>query len=130
MQKNGVNRFRGSETDVLSRYEGAARASKADVVVRITADCPFIDPQIIAQLVYLRSALCVDYVSNVDPPTWPDGLDCEVFTVAALRAADKEATKNSDREHVTSFIRRNRTRFLTEGANRADTWSYDREVDA
>lgn len=111
---NGVECFRGSESDVLSRYAGAAKASGADIVVRITSDCPFLDPGVAAQIVYLRSMSGASYVSNVDPPTWPDGLDCEVFTAAALFAADKEAKKKGDREHVTPFIRRNRIRFQAE----------------
>src|SRR6185312_2563921 len=75
---NGVSVHRGSENDVLDRYVGAARASGAQVVVRITADCPFLDPAVIAQTIRLRLITGGAYASNVDPPTWPDGLDCEV----------------------------------------------------
>ena len=105
---------RGSEQDVLDRYAGAARASGADIVVRLTADCPFLDPQVVAQTVRLRAISRVAYASNVDPPTWPDGLDCEVLTVEALLAAAAEATRSSDREHVTPFVRNNRARFAAE----------------
>ena len=111
---SGVECFRGSESDVLSRYAGAAKAGGADIVVRITSDCPFLDPQVAAQVLYLRSARGACYASNVDPPTWPDGLDCEVFTADALFAADREAKRKGDREHVTPFIRRNRARFPAE----------------
>jgi len=106
--------YRGSEHDVLDRYAGAAKASGADVVVRLTSDCPFLDPQVIGQTARLRAVTDVAYATNVDPPTWPDGLDCEVLTVEALLAAAAEATRPSDREHVTPFVRNNRARFSSE----------------
>jgi glutamate-1-semialdehyde 2,1-aminomutase/spore coat polysaccharide biosynthesis protein SpsF len=102
---NGTSFHRGSESDVLDRYAGAAKSSDADVVIRLTADCPLLDPAVIGQTVRLRAMTGADYASNIDPPTWPDGLDCEVVTAAALRAAAAEATRPSDREHVTPFIR-------------------------
>ncbi len=111
---NGVSVHRGSEHDVLGRYAGAMAAAAADVVVRITADCPLLDPAVVAQTVRLRAMTGVDYASNVDPPTWPDGLDCEVVTAKALAAAAQEATRASDREHVTPFVRNNRARFPAE----------------
>lgn len=112
--KHKVPLYRGSEHDVLERYAGAAKASEAQIVVRLTADCPFLDPQVVAQTIRLRAVTAAAYASNVDPPTWPDGLDCEVFTVEALLAAATEATRPSDREHVTPFIRNNRVRFPAE----------------
>jgi glutamate-1-semialdehyde aminotransferase/spore coat polysaccharide biosynthesis protein SpsF (cytidylyltransferase family) len=113
-ERNKVAVYRGSEADVLERYVGAATASAADVVVRLTADCPLLDPAVIAQTVRLRAMTDAAYASNVDPPTWPDGLDCEVVTVDALVAAHAEATRPSDREHVTPFVRNNRARFPAE----------------
>ena len=113
-QANGTSFHRGSESDVLDRYAGAAKSSDADVVIRLTADCPLLDPAVIGQTVRLRAMTGADYASNIDPPTWPDGLDCEVVTAAALRAAAAEATRPSDREHVTPFIRNNRARFTAE----------------
>src|ERR1700681_3678960 len=110
-RSNGVAVHRGSDTDGPQRYRGATTASGAEVVIRITADCPLLDPAVIAQTIRLRSMTGVDYASNVDPPTWPDGLDCEVVTAGALLVAAKEATRPSDREHVTPFVRNNRDRF-------------------
>lgn len=102
---------RGSETDVLDRYVGAATASSAQIVVRLTADCPLLDPDIIAQTVELRARSGAAFASNVDPRTWPKGLDCEVVTTEALLAAAAEATESYDREHVMPFVRNNRGRF-------------------
>jgi glutamate-1-semialdehyde 2,1-aminomutase/spore coat polysaccharide biosynthesis protein SpsF len=113
-EKNAIPVHRGSEDDVLERFAGAARASGAEVVVRLTADCPFLDPMIVAQTIRLRAVTDADYASNVDPPTWPDGLDCEVVTAKALLTAVKEAKRPTDREHVTPFVRNNRARFASE----------------
>lgn len=101
----GIRCFRGSELDVLDRFYHAAQAGHADVVVRITADCPFIDPGVIDQVVAARERDGVDYASNIDPATFPDGLDVEVFTMAALTAAWMSAVKPSEREHVTPYLR-------------------------
>jgi len=111
---NNVSVARGSEQDVLDRFAGAVHASGADVVVRLTADCPFLDPAVIGQTVRLRSTTNADYASNIDPPTWPDGLDCEVVTARALLRAAAEAARPTDREHVTPFVRNNRARFSAE----------------
>jgi glutamate-1-semialdehyde 2,1-aminomutase len=113
-EKNKVNVYRGSEADVLDRYVCAAKVSGAGIVVRLTADCPLLDPVVIAQTIHLRGMTGVDYASNVDPPTWPDGLDCEVVAAKALMVAHAEAKRPSDREHVTPFVRRNRARFPAE----------------
>ncbi len=105
-KKLGVVCFRGSEHDVLDRYYKAAKQYRADTVVRLTGDCPFIDPEIIDRVVnaYLKSKKKVDYVSNVHPPTFPDGMDVEVFSFSALERAWKEAKLPSEREHVTPFF--------------------------
>lgn len=109
----GVAVFRGSEADVLSRFMGAAVAYGADVVVRVTADCPLIDPQVVDAAVGLyRSQLPnVQYVSNGIVRTYPRGLDVEVFPMAALSEANAESVSPSDREHVTPFIWRQPDRY-------------------
>jgi glutamate-1-semialdehyde 2,1-aminomutase len=101
----GVRVYRGSEDDVLDRYYRAASASGADVVVRITGDCPLIDPAVVDEVVRHFVQSDVDYASNVDPPTFPDGLDVEVFRYAALEHAHRAACEPREREHVTPFLR-------------------------
>lgn len=103
----GFRVFRGSEHDVLARYHGAAQAVGARVVMRVTSDCPFIDPEVCAAVLKLRADERADYAANNMPPSWPHGLDCEAFTIAALDAAAATATAAEDREHVTPWIRRN-----------------------
>lgn len=96
---------RGSENDVLERYVQAASASDADVVVRITGDCPLVDPELVDDCIRRFRAGNVDYFSNIDPPTYPDGLDIEVTTRSALERAMRESDKPFDHEHVTPYIR-------------------------
>jgi len=84
------------------------------VVVRVTADCPFLDPEVIGAVVRLRTMTGCSYASNISPRTWPDGLDVEAFTIEALFAAEAEAWRPIDRECVTTWIERNRSRFPAE----------------
>jgi glutamate-1-semialdehyde aminotransferase/spore coat polysaccharide biosynthesis protein SpsF (cytidylyltransferase family) len=100
--------FRGSEQNVLDRFYHAAKNNHADVVVRITGDCPLIDPEIVDRVVaaYLRGEC--DYASNTLVCTYPDGLDTEVFSFSALETAWRDARRAADREHVTPFLRTSR----------------------
>lgn len=107
VEKLGYQCFIGSEDDVLDRYLQAAVASKADIVVRVTGDCPVIDPCLVDECIKKFKFYNVDYLSNTMPPTYPDGLDAEVFRFSVLAKAAKEASKSFDREHVTPFIREN-----------------------
>ena len=95
----------GSEHDVLDRFKIAAESVQADVIMRVTGDCPLIDPEICTQLLWLMEA-GVDYASNVMPRGFAKGLDCEVFTRAALDQANTEAVTEYDHEHVTPWIQR------------------------
>jgi glutamate-1-semialdehyde aminotransferase/spore coat polysaccharide biosynthesis protein SpsF (cytidylyltransferase family) len=127
--------FRGAETDVLSRLRQAADSRNADIVVRLTADCPLLDPHICGQIIALVTNAGADYASNVDPPTWPDGLDCEAMTIAALQYADEHATIATDREHVTPYIRRHRVKFDVRNLRSPETalserrWTLDTPAD-
>ena len=107
----GVTCHRGSELDVLSRYAEAARAQQADVVVRITSDCPLIDPALIDDVIARYQAGDADCVSNMLPPTWPYGMAVEVFSARALAEAHAEATQPAEREHVTPFLYAHPQRF-------------------
>jgi glutamate-1-semialdehyde aminotransferase/spore coat polysaccharide biosynthesis protein SpsF (cytidylyltransferase family) len=101
----GFGCFRGSTDDVLDRYVAAAKFMGADTVVRITGDCPLIDPDIIDEVVAAFEATGADYASNVLRATYPEGLDVEVVSLAALERAARTAKNPSDREHVTAYIR-------------------------
>ena len=108
-ERSGAMVVRGPTDDVLSRYVRAADAAEADVVVRITADCPLLSP-LVSSLVLSRFDDC-DYASNTMRRTFPRGLDTEVLSGVALRAADEEATDPVEREHVTPYIYRRPRRF-------------------
>jgi len=97
--------FRGSEHDVLSRFYEAACLYHAEVIVRITADCPLIDPGVIDKVVRAFFESNVDYAANVLHYTYPDGLDTEVFSFVALERVVRTAIKPAEREHVTSLFR-------------------------
>jgi len=122
----GVPVVRGSEDDVLDRYYQAAKAARADVVIRITGDCPLLDPVESAKVLEAFRSSGADYVSNVHPPTLPDGLDTEVFCFQALETAWKQATKKSEREHVTLFISTNPELFRIESISNPVDWSGHR----
>ena len=110
-QRLEVACHRGSEHDVLSRYADAARLHQADAVVRITSDCPLIDPELIDRLIEDFAQGECDYVSNMLPPTWPYGMAVEVFSAQALQEAHAQASQDSEREHVTPFIYWNPDRY-------------------
>ncbi len=96
----------GSEEDVLDRYVQAARIHEADVIVRITGDCPLVDAALVDDVIGRFEAAGVDYFSNTITATFPDGMDTEVFTRAAFERASAEATSGYDREHVTPYLKR------------------------
>jgi len=104
----GAEVYRGSETDVLDRYARAARAIDADVVMRVTSDCPLIDPGLCGEVIALRAQAGADYAANNYSRGFPHGLDCDAFTRDALERADREAREAHDREHVTTWMKRQR----------------------
>jgi spore coat polysaccharide biosynthesis protein SpsF len=114
-ERTGRKVFRGSEQDVLDRYYQAAKYVNADVVVRITSDCPVIDPEVTDATVHAFLDRHADYASNVLVRTYPRGLDTEVMTVQALERAWRESTKPYEREHVTPYIYENPQEFKLHG---------------
>jgi len=105
VKKLGYDVFRGSENDVLGRYYHAAKQYKPESVIRLTGDCPIIDPSVVDEVIYLYEKENADYASNTNPPTYPDGLDVEVFSYKSLEEANNKAKNSHDREHVTPYIR-------------------------
>jgi spore coat polysaccharide biosynthesis protein SpsF (cytidylyltransferase family) len=110
-RKRGYRVYRGPQDDVLARYLGAARAVKADAVLRITSDCPLTDPAISTMVLQKFLAGGHDLVTTNIPPSWPNGMDSEVVTLSALEEAGQEGRAKSEREHVTTFVRRRPARY-------------------
>jgi spore coat polysaccharide biosynthesis protein SpsF (cytidylyltransferase family) len=106
MKRLNIPVYRGDENDVLDRYYRVAGITQAEVIVRITGDCPLIDPRIVDAVVgkYIDRHPSLHYVSNIHPPTFPDGLDVEAFSFEALERAWQQTSERFDREHVTPFI--------------------------
>ncbi len=135
----GVNVFCGSEVDVLSRYYFAAKQVNADVVLRVTSDCPLLDPEVMRAMVdkfqtLQRDYESVDYLSNTLTRTYPRGLDVEVFTFEALERAYREATSPAEREHVTPYLYRYPEKFrigqyLSDVDHSRYRWTLDTEDD-
>lgn len=107
--KLGVECYKGSVDDVLERFYKAAEPECPDYVVRLTSDCPLIDPDVIDAVIQKCLDSGCDYVSNALEPTFPDGLDTEVFRFSALKKAYEEAVLKSEREHVTPYLWKNST---------------------
>lgn len=118
---------RGPEQDVLERFRLAAETTGATEIMRVTTDCPMMDPVLCGEVLALRRSSGVDYACNNMPFTFPHGLDCEFFTRMALDRAAATATEDYDREHVTPWIRRNPSisRINLEGpADDSATWRW------
>ena len=133
-QRLEVGCFRGSEIDVLDRYCQAAHANAAHTVVRITSDCPLIDPPLVDETIRVFRDERADYASNVFPRTYPRGLDTEVFTGAALDRAWSEAREPHQREHVTPYLYEHPQIFrLASACGKADysryRWTLDTRED-
>jgi spore coat polysaccharide biosynthesis protein SpsF len=113
-ERLSIKYMRGSEEDVLDRYYQAAKGFNIDHIVRITADCPLIDPEVVDRVIisYLNNNLRYDYVSNTLKPTFPDGLDVEVFSLNVLEKIHKVSDKKYQREHVCGYIIENPDQFI------------------
>lgn len=130
----GVTCVRGPETDVLDRFAVAVEAHPSDEVVRLTADCPLTDPDLVTAVLHLRRATGADYAGNTLIRTFPDGLDVEVMTAATFGSVQREADDPLDREHVTRFVLRHPRRFLSANlraprALAAERWTVDTPED-
>ena len=103
--------FTGDEKDVLDRFYNAARTYSANPIIRITGDCPLIDPILLYKMVEFYQKHDYDYVSNTIERTFPDGLDIEIFSFETLKKAHDESKWLSEREHVTPYILKNKNKF-------------------
>ena len=133
-KEKGVLCYRGSSDDVLDRYYMAAKTYGIDTIVRITADDPFKDPDVIEEIIHTFFQGHYDYASNTLKPTYPEGLDAEVFSFQSLERAWNEGSLPSEREHVTPYIWKNANKFrLINVTNSSDLsylrWTIDHDED-
>jgi spore coat polysaccharide biosynthesis protein SpsF len=133
-KEKGVTVVRGPEDDVLARFIVALDAYPAMQVVRLTGDCPLMDPALVATALEVHAREGADYTSNTVVRTFPDGLDVEVVTAAALREAYEEAVDPAEREHVTPFVYRRPDRYRLAGFESGDDlgaerWTLDTAAD-
>jgi spore coat polysaccharide biosynthesis protein SpsF len=132
--RNDALFYQGSESDVLSRYYEAALQEEADHIVRITSDCPLLDPQVVEHIIDVHLRTGADYTSNTHQRTYPRGLDVEVFTMQSLKEAYEQADLPAQREHVTPFIYQNPDKYrmehvLHEEDCSAHRWTLDTPED-
>lgn len=135
-EKNGVKWYRGSQDDVLSRYYGAAEDNKLELVVRVTSDCPLIDPKLIDEMLgfYLQNKydIVTNAGSDVSKRTFPRGLDNEIFSFGLLEEAHRTAKETYQREHVTPYIYENSHSiyyYMNETDYSRYRWTLDTEED-
>lgn len=109
----GLEYYRGSENDLVSRIYETAKKFKADAVVRITGDCPLVDPGLVDKMikVYRKKSPRIDYITNVLPPTFPDGSDIEIISFKTLERLDREVKNPLYREWITTTIMENPKKF-------------------
>lgn len=112
-EKIGLEYYRGSENDLVSRLLETAKKFSADAIVRITGDCPLVDPKMVDSLIekYLKNPKNIDYVCNILPPTYPDGMDVEIISSAALERLNKEVKNKLYREWLTTTIMENPDKY-------------------
>ena len=109
LKDNNIKVFQGSENNVLKRYYDASKKNNSNIIIRITGDCPLVDPQLIDKFLRIFKKKKVDYLNNIYPPTFPDGLDIEIFSFQALKKTYKLAKTQYDKEHVTPFMQNSKT---------------------
>jgi spore coat polysaccharide biosynthesis protein SpsF len=125
-KESKIDCFRGSSEDVLDRYYQCAKKFSISTIIRITADCPLIDPQIIDQVIETFQLNSYDYVSNTQPITFPVGIAVEIFSFNALKDAWKNAKLPSEREHVTPYLYNNKEKFSTYNIKSLKDYSFIR----
>ncbi len=125
-EQNGILFSRGSSDDVLSRYYDAAKKFHADIIIRITADCPLIDPLVVDNTIALFASQNCDYASNCIKRTFPRGFDTEVFSFSVLEKTFHEAKEKPEREHVTPYIYNHPEIFSIGSYTNSVDWSYHR----
>jgi len=136
-EKLNINFFCGSENDVLDRYYNTAKKNNVDIIVRMTSDCPLIDPEISDKVIsyYIKNQDRFDYVSNMHPPTYPDGLDTEIFPFDVLEKTWDNAKQPHEREHVSPYIWDNPSTFRIGNVTHEkelhlqERWTLDYEKD-
>lgn len=133
-QKEHVKYFRGSEQDVLNRYYSASVTYPSDVVLRVTADDPFKEPDVIDKVIKKLLDERLDLVTNNFPPSFPEGLDCEAFTFDVLKTMEKLAQDSFEREHVTQYVYHNPEKFkigniVSEQQLSSYRWTIDNQED-
>ena len=131
---NGIIGFSGDAHDVLNRHYQCALRYDADPIIRITSDCPLIDPNVVEEILQFYLTHDYDYVSNTIIPTYPDGLDTEIFSFTALKRCVMNAKWNSEREHVTPYMKNNPEKFkIFNYENKKDLsrfrWTVDEKRD-
>lgn len=135
-KRQSLKYFAGNEDDVLDRFYQCAKKFSSDIIVRITPDDPFKDPEIVdtAIEIFIKNCDTLDYVTNTLPPSYPIGIDIEVFSFQSLEKAWKEAKKPSEREHVTPYIWNHPELFRIRNFSYSDDishlrWTLDTEAD-
>ena len=126
--------YRGSEDDVLDRFYQTAIYIKADIIVRVTADDPFKDPEIIDKAISIFIDNDLNFISNNNPPTFPEGLDVEVFDMDTLKLAFNNSKDSFEKEHVTPYMFRNAEKIKTQNFKNIENksnlrWTIDTEID-
>ncbi len=122
--KNNIDFYRGSLNDVLSRfYNTYKQFGPSENIIRLTGDCPLIDPKIIDKVILKHLNSNFDYTSNTIQPSWPDGFDVEVINSKILEVVNENAKTPYDREHVTSYIYKNKQTFKLQNISNSKDWS-------